>query len=167
MHVFGLLLCLFLNWGPHKTTTNFVFLIFLPLDSTVEMMWQHPPPTSMSCTPSPQNIFHRLGWLSVGCGVSPSTGSNWKSRPRRSLYFYFFIALFDPPKWRANVLPHMFRLVSLPLQHPIHHQHHRLVGCCVPSSNGSHPRYFDGCHWGTPINLFCHSEPKLGHLAPE
>ncbi len=28
--VFGWLLCLFVDWGPPKTTTNFVFLIFLP-----------------------------------------------------------------------------------------------------------------------------------------
>jgi hypothetical protein len=29
--VFGWLLCLVLNWGPPKTTTNFGFLIFCPL----------------------------------------------------------------------------------------------------------------------------------------
>ncbi len=27
-HVFGWLLCLFLDWGPPKTTTKFVFLFF-------------------------------------------------------------------------------------------------------------------------------------------
>ncbi len=103
-------------------------------------MQQHPPPSSTSCTPSPQTIFRRLGRLLVRCCVSPSTGSNRKSRPRLSLYYYFFVALFDPPKWRANVLPHTFHPVASPLQHPIHHRHHRSVGCCVPSSNGSRPR---------------------------
>jgi hypothetical protein len=55
--VFGWLSCLFLDWGPPKTTSNFGFLIFLPLNSTVETMQQCPPPSSTSCTPSPQKLY--------------------------------------------------------------------------------------------------------------
>ena len=63
-----------------------------------------------------------------------------KSRPQSSIYFYFFVPLFDPPKRRVNVLPHTFRPVASPLQHPIPHRHHRSVDCCVSSSRGRHPR---------------------------
>jgi len=96
--VFGWLLCSFIAWWQPKATTNFVFLIFLPLNSTVETMRQRPPPSSMSCNPFHQTMFHRLCRLLVGCCISPSTGSHQKSRPRRSLCFYFYVALFDPPK---------------------------------------------------------------------
>ncbi len=40
--VFGWLLCLFLDWGPPKTTTNFVCLLFLLLNSTVETILSLP-----------------------------------------------------------------------------------------------------------------------------
>ncbi len=96
-HVFGWLLCLFIDWGPPKTTTKFVILFF-SLNSTVETMRKRPPPSSMSCDSFHQTIFRRLCRLSVGCCVSPSTGSHRKSRPRRSLFFYLYVALFDPPK---------------------------------------------------------------------
>ncbi len=138
--VFRWLLWLLVDWGPPKTTTKFVFLIFLPLNSTVETMRQRPPPSLTSCTPSPQNIFRRLGRLSVGWYIPPSTGSHRKSRPRSSIYFYFFVPLFDPPKRRVNVLPHTFRPVASPLQHPIPRRHHRSVDCCVSPSRGRHPR---------------------------
>ena len=95
--VFGWLLCLFVDWGPPKTTTNFVFLIFLPPISMAESMRQRPPPSSTSCAPFHQTIFRRLCRLSVGCCVSPSTGSNRKSRPRNSLSIFIFSSLYSPP----------------------------------------------------------------------
>ncbi len=64
-----------------------------------------------------------LSQILVGCCVPPSTGSHQNSRPRRSLYFYFFIALFDPRKQRVNVLPHTFHPVASPLQLPPHRRH--------------------------------------------
>jgi len=54
----------------------------------------------------------------VGCCVPPSTGSHQNSRPRRSLYFYFFLALFDPRKQWVNVLPYTFHPAASPLQPP-------------------------------------------------
>ena len=71
----------------------------------------------------------RLGRLLVGCCVPPSTGSHPNSRPRRSLYFYLFVALFEPPKRQVYVLPHTFRPVTSPLQLPPSRRHHRSVGC--------------------------------------
>ena len=75
-----------------------------------------------------------------GCCVPPSSRSHRNQRPGPSLYFYFFAALFNPPKRRVSVLPHTFHLVAFPLQRPTHHQHHCSVDCCVSSSRGSHPR---------------------------
>ncbi len=80
-----------------KTTTNFVFLIFLPPILMAKSMRQRPPPSSTSCAPFHQNIFRRLCQLSVGCCVSPSTGSNQKSRPRNSLSIFIFSSLYSPP----------------------------------------------------------------------
>jgi hypothetical protein len=61
-------------------------------------------------------------WLVV-VSPAPSTGSHRNSRPRPSLYFYFFVALFDPRKRRANFLHHMFCPDTSPLQLPPHHLH--------------------------------------------
>ena len=94
--VFGWLLCLFIDWGPPKTTTKFVFL-FLPLNLTVETMRQRPSPSSTSCDPFHQTILRRLCRLSVGCCVPPSTGSDRKSRPLRSLFFIFMSLYLNSP----------------------------------------------------------------------
>ncbi len=45
-----------------------------------------------------------LGWLS--CPPIHWKPSKLKTLPLHSLYFYFFVALFDPRKQRVNVLPH-------------------------------------------------------------
>ena len=76
LRLFGWLLCLFINWGLPKTTTKFVFLIFLPPILMAETMRQRPPPSSTSCAPFHQTIFRQLCRLLVGCCVSPFTGSN-------------------------------------------------------------------------------------------
>jgi hypothetical protein len=105
-----------------------------------EKMRQRPPPSSSPCAPSPPTISHRLGRHSVGCCVPSFTGSHRKSRPRCSLYFYFFVALIDPPKRRVHVLPHALRPAVSPLQRPPHRRHHHSVDCCVNPTSGGHQK---------------------------
>ncbi len=132
-------MCLFIDWGPPKTTTNLLFFFF-PLNSTVETMRQRPPPSSSSFEPFYQTIFRRFCRLSVGCCVPPSTGSHRKSRPRRSLFFIFTSLYSTSPNDgqtsspTCSALSHRLSNVPPSTEIIIH------VGCCVPSSNGSHPR---------------------------
>ena len=117
-HVFGWLLCLFIDWGPPKTTTNFVFLIFCPLIRQLKRCDSvHP---HLQC---PAILFTRL--YSVGCAdsrlvvVSPHPLEAIENQGPVALSFFIFsFALFNPRKRRVNILPHTFRPVASPLQLP-------------------------------------------------
>ena len=79
-----------------------------------ETMRQRPPPSWLSCAPSPPTISHRLGRLLVGCCVPPSSGSHQNLRPRCSLYFYFLFAQFAAPNngWTSSPhVPHRLHLL--------------------------------------------------------
>ncbi len=122
---------------------KFCFVFFLPPNSTAKTIWQRPPPSWLSCAPSPPTISHCLGLLLVGCCVPPYSGSHWSLRPHCSLYFNFLLAQFAAPNngWTSSPhVPTQLHLLFNAPPPPCHCRRQPRVGCCIPPLSGSHPR---------------------------
>ena len=173
--VFGWLLCLFVDWGPPKTTTNFVFLIFCPL-----FRWPNRCASVLLHRQRPALPFTTLysvdcanSWLVV---VSPHPLEAIKNRgPVTLSLFLFFRRSIRPPQMTGKrPPPHVPpSRVASPTSHP---PPTSLFGWLLrsfiewqPPKTDAPPisQFFDGCHWGAPIKGSRRSKPEPGRLAPE